>query len=120
MKPTFYLEKTKGESDEKKIIVGLISCVLLLSLVGCGEATTLNVNVENSSDLNSSTFGKQSLIEIGSGLFYDSATRIVYMAHGINSVYESKTYCPYYAPNGLPYKYNPESNTFEEINFSNK
>lgn len=22
---------------------------------------------------------------------------------------------PYYAPNGLPYRYNPETNTFEEI-----
>ena len=105
----------------RKIIVGLVSCVLVFSLTGCGKTTTtLNVNVENSSDLHSNTFGNQSLIEIGSGLFYDSATRIVYMAHGTNGVYESKTYCPYYAPNGLPYKYNPKSNTFEEINFSNK
>lgn len=102
---------------KKKIIVGLISCVLVFSLVGCGkeENTTFNVNVENSSDLNSSTFEKQSLIEIGSGLFYDSATRIVYMVHGKDSVYESRTYCPYYAPNGLPYRYSPETNTFEEI-----
>ena len=23
---------------------------------------------------------------------------------------------PYYAPNGFPYRYNPETNTFEEIN----
>ena len=105
---------------KRKIIVGLLSCVLVFSLIGCGETTTLNVNVENSNELNSSTFGKQSLIEIGSGLFYDSATRIVYMAHGKNNGYQSKTYCPYYAPNGLPYKYNPVSNAFEEINFSNK
>ena len=105
----------------RKIIVGLVSCVLVFSLVGCGKTTTtLNVNVKNGSDLHSTELGNQSLIEIGSGLFYDSATRIVYMAHGSDSAYESKTYCPYYAPNGLPYKYNPESNTFEEINFSNK
>ena len=89
---------------------------MAFSLVGCGEVTTLlNVNVENSSDLNNNTLGKHSLIEIGGGLFYDSATRIVYMAHGVNNSYESETYCPYYAPNGLPYKYNPETNTFEEI-----
>jgi hypothetical protein len=27
----------------------------------------------------------------------------------------STTPSPYYAPNGLPYRYNPETNTFEEI-----
>lgn len=101
----------------KKLLICLMSCILLFSLVGCGETTTLNVNVENSDKLNSSTLGKQSFIEIGSGLSYDSATRIVYMVNGINGGYESKTYCPYYAPNGLPYRYNPETNTFEEISW---
>ena len=100
---------------KKKLLIDLIGCILAFSLVGCGETKTLNVNVENSNKLNSSTFGKESLIEIGSGLFYDSATRIVYIVNGANGIYESKTYCPYYAPNGLPYKYNPETNTFEEI-----
>ena len=37
-----------------------------------------------------------------------------------NGRISSGCYCataptPYYAPNGLPYRYNPESNTFEEI-----
>ena len=100
---------------KKKILVGLIGCMLAFSLVGCGETTTLNVNVENGDKLSSNILGKQSFIEIGSGLFYDSATRVVYIVNGIDNTYESKTYCPYYAPNGLPYRYNPETNTFEEI-----
>ena len=99
----------------KKLAICLIGCILAFSLASCGE-TTLNVNVENSSNLNSNTLGIQSFVEIGSGLSYDSATRIVYMVNGYNGTYESKTYCPYYAPNGLPYRYNPETNTFEEIN----
>ena len=100
----------------RKIIAGLVSCVLVFSLTGCGETTTtLNVNVENSEDLNSTELGAQALTEIGNDLWFDSATGIVYMAHGTNSAYESKTFCPYYAPNGLPYKYDPDSKTFEEI-----
>lgn len=104
---------------KRKLLISLIGCMLTFSLVGCGETTTLNVNVENSDNLNNSILGKQSFIEIGAGLVYDSATRIVYMANGFDGTYESKTYCPYYAPNGLPYRYNPETNTFEEINFGN-
>lgn len=29
--------------------------------------------------------------------------------------YQDTTPSPYYAPNGKPYRYNPETNTFEEI-----
>lgn len=98
-----------------KIIIAL-SIISLFSLTGCGKTTTtLNINVENSEELNNTTLGKQSFIEIGGGLYYDSATRIVYMVNGVDGLHESKTYCPYYAPNGLPYRYNPETNTFEEI-----
>ena len=32
-----------------------------------------------------------------------------------NSNSYGSSYTPYYAPNGLPFKYNPETNTFEEI-----
>ena len=101
----------------KRLFAILVAVFLIFSLVGCGETTTttLNVNVENSGELSSNTLGKQSFVEIGSGLFYDPTTRIVYMVNGVTTGYESKTYCPYYAPNGLPYRYNPETNTFEEI-----
>lgn len=98
---------------KKKLLVGLIGCMLTFSLVGCGETTTISVNVENSEELSSTTLGKDNLISIGNNLYYDSTTRIVYL--------KNNTYCglcvftAYYAPNGLPYKYNPETNTFEEI-----
>ena len=96
---------------KKKILVGLIGYMLLFSLVGCGK-TTINVNVENSSELSGTTLGINSLIEIGDKLWYDSTTKIVYWWNGYMG---TATPTAYYAPNGLPYRYNPETNAFEEI-----
>lgn len=98
---------------KKRLLVGLIGCMLAFSLVGCGETTTISVNVENSEELSSPTLGKDNLISIGNNLYYDSATRIVYLK---NNTYDVRcVFTAYYAPNGLPYKYNPETSTFEEI-----
>ena len=66
-------------------------------------------------ELHSNMIGKNVLIKIGGGLYYDSATRIVYWWNGVLKGGYSTTPSPYYAPNGLPYRYNPETNTFEEI-----
>lgn len=89
---------------KKKLLVGLIGCMLAFSLVGCGES--VSVNVENNESLSSTNFAEFTLI--GDGLYYDNATRIVYL-DGYN------IFTPYYAPNGLPYRYNPETSTFDEI-----
>lgn len=100
---------------KKKILTGLIGCMLTFSLVAC-DNNELHVNVENEETLNNATLGKNSLLEIGAGLYYDSATRIVYWWNGYFSSTKWDTApTPYYAPNGLPYKYNPKTNTFEEI-----
>ena len=106
---------------KKRLLVGLIGCVLAFSLVGCGEKTTINVNEENSSELSGTTLGVDSLIEIGNRLYYDSTTRIVYWWNGKMENYRCDTTpTAYYAPNGLPYRYNPETNTFEEIKSVNE
>ena len=48
--------------------------------------------------------------------YYDSTTKIVYFWNGsIGYGRASTTPSPYFAPNGLPYKYEPETNTFVEI-----
>ena len=100
---------------KKRLLVGLIGCVLTLSLVGCNETTTISVNVENNEELSSSTLGTDNLISIGNNLYYDSATRIVYWWNESIIGQSATTPTAYYAPNGLPYRYNPETNTFEEI-----
>lgn len=94
----------------KKIISSIVVCMLVMQLSGCGTVEPVQVNVSNSQSISSDTLG--SFVKIGGLLVYDPATRIVYR---INDHAYGVTYVPYYAPNGLPYRYNPESNTFEEI-----
>ena len=96
---------------KKKFLVGLIGCMLTFSLVGCSSEQSVSVNVSNSDNISSNQFGK--FVDIGNDLVYDSATRIVYIED--YTYCENMVHCPYYAPNGLPYRYSPETNTFEEI-----
>lgn len=96
-------------SVKKRTATLLLSC----SVIGCEEEKVF-VNVENKEDLNSNHFGE--LIKISDYLYYDSMTRIVYWWNGyVNYSYSSISPSPYYAPNGLPYRYNVETNTFEMI-----
>lgn len=97
-----------------KILIGILSLCLSSSMVGCGGKTIYS-NMENGSDLSETEIGSGALIKIGGDLWYDSTTQIVYWWNGVIHTKSSTTPSPYYAPNGLPYRYNPESNTFEEI-----
>lgn len=95
---------------KRTLLILLIAILLSLSLTGCDPDRPVKMNVSNNGDIHSNQFGQFILIE--NYLYYDSATRIVYL---YNDVYGGQVYVPYYAPNGLPYKYSPETNTFEEI-----
>lgn len=101
----------------KKFVSIIIVCAITLFLVACAETQVITVNVDNQENLNSVIIGQDALIRIGNGLYYDSTTRIVYWWSGVLSKGSAAaaTPSPYYAPNGLPYRYNPETNTFEEI-----
>lgn len=92
---------------------------MMLSLAACSEETTISVNVENGEKLANVKLGTKALVEIGNSVYYDSATGIVYWWNGNLGADTSDDYettpTPYYAPNGLPYRYNPTTNTFEEI-----
>lgn len=105
---------------KRNLLILLTALLLSCSLIGCGSETVVAVNVENEENIHNTIFGKDALIEIGNGLWYDSTTRIVYFWNGSMTYgsYSATTPSPYYAPNGLPYKYNPETNIFEEINLS--
>lgn len=103
---------------KRTIMVILMCLITILLLVGFStnpNQGVVSINVENDATINGKTFGKSTLIEIGDKLYYDSTTRIVYWWNGwLHSEYAIAP-SPYYAPNGLPYRYNPETNTFEEI-----
>ncbi len=99
----------------------MLMCLsMALTLTGCNENKLVSVNVESDSSISGTAFGISALREIGNGLWYDTTTRIVYWWNGSLSAGGLRSSCnttptPYYAPNGLPYRYNPETNTFEEI-----
>lgn len=100
----------------RKLLSIILTCLITLSAVGCGETTTISVNAASIDNLTNSVFGKSAMVEIGDGLYYDSTTRIVYWWNGfLDFSNYAATPTPYYAPNGFPYRYNPETNTFEEI-----
>ena len=101
---------------KRNLLILITALLLSCSLIGCEEQTTVVVNVEDKETIHNAVFGIDALIEIGNGLWYDSTTRIVYFWNGcLDGASWSNTPSEYYAPNGLPYKYNPETNTFEEI-----
>ena len=111
--------KLQGERFNMKRLVIIMSMIVICSccLTGCrAKEITLNIK-HGSSDVSVEKIGAKSLKEIGGGLFYDVATGIVYWWNGSMSVSDSSTApSAYYAPNGFPYKYNPTTNTLEEIN----
>ena len=107
----------------KKIIVFVIMFVLAGFSSACGIASdgtvTVNVETEDCSLVTIDT-GVGALKKIGGQLYYDANTNIVYfwneMYYGNCSTMPS----PYYAPNGLPYKYNSQTNTLYEIEMEEK
>jgi hypothetical protein len=90
----------------------VLALAIVLFCSGCAAEEPTIV-----ADSNGVIHGKTAMVEIGDGLWYDASTGIVYWWNGcIEPGYQSSTSpAPYYAPNGLPYKYNPITKEFEEI-----
>lgn len=99
----------------KKKLLSVILCVPLL--YGCAvKKEIVAINIQNPEIENNAELGIDALVEIGSHLYYDRITNIVYFWNGFPFTSRcAVTPSPYYAPNGLPYKYNPETNNLEEI-----
>lgn len=101
---------------KKNLLILFIATVTLFTFTGCEAEQSIQVNFSNSENISGTSFGKDVMIEIGNGLYYDSTTRIVYWWNGMAYWSDvATTPSPYYAPNGFPYRYNPGTNTFEEI-----
>lgn len=86
----------------KLLIVALCS----LMLTGCHSEHVTNTET-----------GVRNLIMIDDYLYYDSSTLIAYWWNG--DLWGTGATMPavYYAPNGLPYKWNPQTKELEEINY---
>lgn len=92
---------------KKKFVVLFLVAIITVSLVGC--------TVEDCKDYTNRTSGR--LIQTTmSDLYYDANTKIVYIMFNDCAEYCGYGYMSaYYAPNGFPYMYNPQTNELEEI-----
>ena len=89
---------------------------VMLLLGGCSSNGSHDTaRVESEGEIVETVLGDTVMHCIQGNLYYDTFTCIVYMR---NTMYGGHTYCPYYAPNGLPYKYEAKTCTFKEIVFS--
>ena len=94
----------------KTCLILLIVLVTLLCLNGCSPNTrTFSVEKET---VTSFTIN---LVPLSDCVYYDQSTLIVYFWNGDIAYKYATIPSPYYAPNGFPYKYNPETNSLEEI-----
>ena len=92
-----------------KIIVLILTVVLVLCLSGCGGT------FEGSKDYTKRTGGRLQPTMM-QDLYYDTNTKIVYILFNEGARYSGYGYMsPYYAPNGMPYVYNVQTNSLEEI-----
>lgn len=101
----------------KRLIITISMIVICFyCITGCGSKEA-SLNVKQESSINSTgKIGIKNLKEIGGNLYYDVTTGIVYWWNGEVHGSSATTPSVYYAPNGLPYKYNFTNNTLEEIN----
>ena len=88
-----------------KIIVLILTVVLVLCLSGC------SATFAGSKGYTKCTGGRLQPTMM-QDLYYDTNTKIVYI---LFNEWANGYMSPYYAPNGVPYVYNVETNSIEEI-----
>lgn len=92
-----------------KIIALILTVVLVLCLSGCGGT------FEGAKDYTKRTNSRLQPTMM-QDLYYDTNTKIVYILFNEVAGFSGYGYMsPYYAPNGMPYVYNVETNSIEEI-----
>lgn len=98
----------------KKLFAIALVCAFMFCLASCSEGIT-EVNVSNNNENFVAEIGFGSLTNIGGGLWYDHTTGVVYWWNGSYSGQGAISPTPYYSSNGLPYRYDSQTNTLEEI-----
>lgn len=106
----------------KKVVILLSGLGVIFAISGAlfsisyysACASTDTEPKENIQETESPAIGLDAFKKIEDQLYYDINTKIVYFYNG---PYAVRHYLPtpYYASNGFPYRYNPETNSLEEI-----
>lgn len=90
-----------------KIIALILTVFLIFCTVGCAYTGSKGYT-ENTGGRLQSTMMQD--------LYYDTNTKIVYILFNECAGHSGYGYTsPYYAPNGMPYVYNVQTNSLEEI-----
>ncbi len=98
----------------KGIILLVTIGAVFISITGCVSSTQMNIKTDEESV--SKPVGISGLQKLDDGLHYDQTTGIVYWWNGSFGARRSATMpTPYYSENGKLYRYDPVSNTMEEI-----
>lgn len=101
----------------KKVVILLSGLGVISAISGALFSITASTDTEpkeNIQETESPAIGLDAFKKIEDQLYYDTNTKIVYFYNG---PYAARHYppTPYYASNGFPYRYNPETNSLEEI-----
>lgn len=92
-----------------KIITLILTVFLVFCLAGC------SATYAGSKGYTTRTNGRLQSTMM-QDLYYDTNTKIVYILFNECAGYSDYGYMsPYYAPNGMPYVYNVQTNSLEEI-----
>ena len=95
-----------------KIFKNTAVCVLLAAIILTGCSTSVEGSVGNSAVVENGWFYRIS----DTPMVYDKDTHIMYYLFSKCTGDQGYGYMsPYYAPNGMPYVYNVETNSLEEI-----
>lgn len=95
---------------KKTFLSLLVAFALILTLSGCGGGSE-DLSIVKQGDITGID-----RINIDGCLCYDAKTNIVYIWNGISGCFTTATSpSPYYASNGLPYKYDPDTKELIEI-----
>lgn len=102
----------------------IVACYFIVAfsfvfLFGCaitGEAIAeIATQSEASVEIETPLVNPPKFEKLARHLYYDTDTMVVYLGFSVDHKAAYRGYCPYYAPNGLPYKYNKETKALEEI-----
>lgn len=88
--------------------------VNILPFIFLGFIIFKTVTSEEPEELNIATIEADVIVHIKDDLFYDPDTFIVYR-DVVSSHTNESVLAHYYSPNGYEYRYNPDTNIFEEI-----
>lgn len=99
----------------KYIAILAVVIFLIFLMSQCSKPST-DVPVSENNRVENSGYVSGTYLDfktISDDLVYDAATNIVYVENDTADTYD--VYVPYYAPNGLPFRYNGKTGELEQI-----